>query len=308
MKQKQIITIAGLINQGGVLVGAAAEIGTAIGLHHNKEEKIEADLTALVNATNFFASARDEWSRRKGVLKTLEREVCLHLRKARDSFIPMFGYVYSDAWTVLGYRNSLEAPDKVAVQTAMMEALRAFYTNHPELQLPTASLSAEGTGDLLEVLMEAQSAVASQQSVMRVARNERDLRAKQMRTRVVALVQELKQLIGPMDPRWLNFGLNRPGALEVPEPPTNLQVEMAGNSSAALRWNRGARSSHYRVYVKVHGVDAQYLHVASPADQDCMLENLRAGASHEVVIRAVNATGESRASEVLTFTIPPLQA
>jgi hypothetical protein len=306
MKQKQIITIGGLINQGGVLVGAATELGDILGLHHNNQERIQSDLFNLVALTNDYASAKDELSKRKQSLKSLERDVCLHLRKSRDAVKPSFGYVYSDRWTVLGYRNSLEAPDKAADQTAFMEALRAFYANHPALELPTADLSAEATNVLLEALTQAQSAVASQQAVVKAAREERDRNARQMRTRVVALVQELKQLISPLDPRWLNFGFNMPGAIATPEPPTEVKVERIGAEDVALTWRRGARASHYRVFTKVHGVDGDFVSVASPSDCDCTIDKILRGVPVDIIVRSVNTAGESRPSAVLTVTIPPI--
>src|SRR4051794_11066745 len=98
MKQKTVTTIAGLINQGGVLVGAATDLGATLGLHHNDKDKINADLTDLIMAVGGHEQAKADLYDRRTALKTQAINARTHLRKGRDVFKPFFGYTCSNLW------------------------------------------------------------------------------------------------------------------------------------------------------------------------------------------------------------------
>jgi len=303
MKQLKITTIAGLINQGGVLVGAATDLGAILDLHHNDKDKINEDLTNLIMAVGGHEQAKADLYDRRTALKTTASTTRTHLRKGRDVLKPFFGYTYSNLWTQLGYSNdSLEITDKPEDQQAMLQALRTYYTSHPTFEVPLLNLTAAHTDAVILALRAAQNAVAAQETAVETAMNIRDEKAAAMRTRVSMVVDELSQVLGPLDPRWLTFGLNMPGADETPDQVTGVKVTLIGPTAAAMKWNASARAQYYRVWMKVHGADGDYLAVGSPADLDFTIENLPANSTIDIVVTALNDGGESPVSEVVTIT------
>ncbi len=303
MKQDKVNTIAGLVSQGGVLVGAATQLGVALGLHHNDKDKINADLTELIMAVGNHEQAKADLYDRRTALKIAAKDAQTHLRKGRDVLKPVFGYTYSDVWTIMGYNDSLEVTDRPEDQQAMLQAQRTYYTNHPTFEVPLLNLTAAYTDTVIQTLTAAQQAVSSQEGAVEAAMNVRDEKAKQMRRRVSSLFSELTELLEPMDARWLNFGFNLPGAEQTPETPLNFKATLIGPTAVALKWDAAERASYYRVWKKVSGVDEDYVPVGTPGDLDFTIEDLPANSTVEIQVSAVNTGGESSRSASVTVVM-----
>ncbi|MDB6025731.1 MAG: hypothetical protein JWM68_1954, partial [Verrucomicrobiales bacterium] len=123
-----------------------------------------------------------------------------------------------------------------------------------------------------------------------------------LRKRIRDVINELNMRLDPLDERWLAFGLNKPGALDMPDVPENITAILIGPNAAAMKWDAAARATYYRVWKRVIGVDAEPVAVGSPADIDFTLENLPAASTIEIYVSAVNNGGESQLSEKITIT------
>ena len=301
MKQKQYRSIADLINQGGVLVGAATELGATLGLHHNDKDAIQFDLSNLITSVNVYEGSKEELATRRGTLKDVAHEVTLHLRKSRDNLKPILGYTYSNDWMLLGYNDTMRSPTRPQDQAAFLEALRAYYASHAANEVPTLNLTAAATGTLLTTLTTAQTAVAAQLGTVQSAKVVRDEKRKLMSARVTALRKELSHLMGPTDPRWLNFGFGIPATVQKPEQVTGVVVTILGPSVAAMKWDKSSRASHYRVWKQVIGVDEEPVAVGSPGDIDFNLEGLPQAATVDIYVSAVNEAGEGPKSAKVTI-------
>ncbi|MFN7141951.1 MAG: fibronectin type III domain-containing protein, partial [Limisphaerales bacterium] len=111
---------------------------------------------------------------------------------------------------------------------------------------------------------------------------------------------------GPVDGRWEAFGLNQPGLKQAPKKPENVSVVLEGETAASVKWSPAPRASHYRVWVKVVGVDDEAKPVGRAGDFDFTIENLPPSSEVEVSVSAVNSGGESAASNVvLVRTMQP---
>ena len=115
------------------------------------------------------------------------------------------------------------------------------------------------------------------------------------------LISELETVLDPNDSRWLAFGLNIPGAPATPDVPSHVTATLTG-STAAMKWNAGARADYYRIWQKVHGVDDDYVSVGSAADLDFDVSSLPANSTVELAVSAVNDGGESQLSAAVTVT------
>jgi len=302
MKQKAIKTIAGLINQGGLLVGGATSLAATLDLHHNDKNQINEDLTNLIMSVGGHEQAKaDLYDRRTG-LKLAATNGRAQLRKGRDMLKPFLGYTYSNLWTQLGYNDSMGITDQPEDQQAKLQALRTYYTAHPTFEVPLLNLTAAYTDTVIAALTTAQNAVAAAENAVEATMRVRDEKAAKMRERMSSLVDELNQLLDPLDPRWLEFGLNMPGADETPDQVTGVKVTLIGPTAAAVKWEASARAQYYRVYKKVHGAEGDYVLVGSPGDLDFTIENLPPNATIDIIVRAVNSGGESPVSEVISIT------
>jgi hypothetical protein len=121
-----------------------------------------------------------------------------------------------------------------------------------------------------------------------------------LRKKVRACIAEVGQLIGPLDPRWIALGLNRPGDPDRPDAPENLRVEAAGPGQLRAQCDAAPRAEHYRWYKKVQGVDADFVSLPTTQDPQKIIENLPTGATVEIHVLAGNQGGDSPASENVT--------
>ena len=129
----------------------------------------------------------------------------------------------------------------------------------------------------------------------------KDAKLEAIRKSLRDLINELSALMGPLDQRWKAFGFNMPGADETPDSPDGLSVILIGPNAAAMKWNAAARAAYYRVWMKIHGSNDDYVAMGSPADLDFTLENLPANSTIDIVVTAVNNGGESAVSQVVTI-------
>ena len=68
-----------------------------------------------------------------------------------------------------------------------------------------------------------------------------------------------------------------------------------------VKWSAAARAEHYRVWIKVNGVDQELRAVGNSTDVGLLLEGLPANSTIQVGVSAVNNGGESAISGVVTL-------
>jgi hypothetical protein len=169
------------------------------------------------------------------------------------------------------------------------------------LEVADLGITAAAVLTLLNDINAAEIAVNLQDSALGGLRDTREQAMDTMYS-TRSFIGELSLKLGPLDPRWKAFGLNIPDAEETPEAPLHVKVTLIGPTAAAVKWDAAARAEYYRVWIKVHGSNGDYVAVGSPADLDFTIENLPAGSTIDIVVSAVNNGGESPVSEVITIT------
>jgi hypothetical protein len=205
---------------------------------------------------------------------------------------------------VLGYNDSICSPIRPQDQAAFLEALQAYYKNHPMSQVPELNLTAAATAALLAELTTEQTRIAAQLGAVLQAKNIRDENWRKMNARMVGLRKELSQLMGPSDPRWLNFGFPMPAAAETPEPVRGVVATMISPSIVAMKWDHSSRTSRYRVWKQVLGTDEYPVAIGLSADHQFNFEGPPAGATIDLYVSAANEAGESALSTKVTVVTP----
>ena len=105
------------------------------------------------------------------------------------------------------------------------------------------------------------------------------------------LTQELEQKIGPLDARWLAFGLNRPGAEDVPDAPANTHATGLDGGRVRVQCDHVPRADYFQFWIQVVGVDPEFRRAETFDEPDKILEALPVAATVKIKIRAVNEAG-----------------
>ncbi len=293
MKQKVIQSIPSALTAGGLIKGGLTDLADEIGMNVTTSTEIAQKMTDLIMACGNHEQTKQTKTTRRSALVDAINNGRNYIRVVRDILKVVFGYEYSDSWTALGYKNSLALPDSVEDVIAMLVATAQFFTNNPTLEVAGMNVTAARAQALLDALTAAQNAFAAQDMAVETAVIVRDGKFVDMKRCIANVVKELTLRLDPLDPRWLRFGLNIPGADETPDTPEAPTATLIGPTAMALKWTAAARAVYYHVYKKVVGVDEDFVLAGSPADLDFTIEGLPANATVEIQISAVNSGGES---------------
>jgi len=301
MKQERIKTItAGAAMTRSILAGIT-EVGAGVTLTYNPSTAINLDLESLLIARNIYDQAKLTKATRRETLDGTVKDVQTFARGTRDLFKMRWGSVHSERFAAIGFREGFEVTDSIEDLQDLMQAIHSFFTANPTQEVAglfTAALAQAA----LDALNAAKNAVTMQEGEIAGLMTIRDEKFDALRQRISGVYQELLMQLDPLDARWLKFGFNKPGADETPDKVEGLKVTLIGPTAAATKWEASARASYYRVWMKVHGAEGDYVAVGSPADLDFTIENLPAGSTIDIVVTAVNNGGESPVSDVITIT------
>src|SRR4030095_2582981 len=102
-------------------------------------------------------------------------------------------------------------------------------------------------GELHLALSTAVSTANACRGDSQVKKQARDIALEALTKRLRGVIAELSQLISDTDGRWLDFGLNMPGAVELPEVVEGVVVESSATGHRRVRWNASARAQRYRI-------------------------------------------------------------
>ncbi|MDB6026785.1 MAG: hypothetical protein JWM68_3008 [Verrucomicrobiales bacterium] len=240
-----------------------------------------------------------------GILNAADAELKDYLRDARCVLVHFLGSRWTQLWAATGFpKQSTAVPALSSSREVLAGALKKYFENNPQHQDPFLQVTAANADALKTRVGNARAAFAEATSDGRKKRIARDAAFAALRKRMRGLVTELQTVLEDDSAHWLAFGLNIPDSEATPDVPENVIAKPVTATLTDVKWKAPARASHYRVFQRIIGVDAEPVHVGSPADPDFMLENLPPASTVEITVSAVNDGGESAQSEPVTIVMP----
>jgi hypothetical protein len=116
------------------------------------------------------------------------------------------------------------------------------------------------------------------------------------------LISELGQVLGDNDPRWRRFGLNKPGAPNVPVVPKNVAINANTPGEFFITCAASKYATHYRFFTQRLGFDLEPVFAGRTDAPMFHLTDLTPGQSYEILVTAANAGAESRFSKSVSAT------
>ena len=127
---------------------------------------------------------------------------------------------------------------------------------------------------------------------------------KTLRDRLSGLISELGQLLDDNDPLWLAFGLNEPGATNLPDSADGLVLTAGPAGTVLAHWSNASRATRYRVFKQIDGVDAIPVNIATVTDSDATLTGQPSGKTLKIYIIAANDAGQAAPSDTVQIVVP----
>jgi hypothetical protein len=283
------------------VINGATQYGAAIGLLQNTGLNIRSDVDPLIEANRNYEEGKTALADKRRVVRSVYLTCREFVRVSRDTLRPRFGTLYSESWNILGFVGSLRLPRNANEAQPMLRAISAYFVAHPEFQNSDLDMTSTRADGLLASLLEAQNAAITQEAELANLLKIRGEKALQVKKRLRCVIAELDLKIGALDTRWLAFGLKQPGLPETPEVPANVRVVVTG-LSAEVTWGNAPRADHYRIWLKVVGVDENPRAIGSVADAPFRTDELPANSTMEISLSAVNTGGESQRSNPVSVT------
>jgi hypothetical protein len=267
---------------------------TAIGLKQNKEADVRADLVAAIGAQSNFKSAQAVKVALSTAVTVADSNAKAYIGSARRLLINYLGNGWSAAWEATGFPNhSTAVPATQSERQTLLQSLKTYFTANPAQANAPINVTAAQANTLFTSLSDARNAAAAGNTDCGNKKNLRDDAIMTLRKRMIGLINELGQLLDANDPTWLAFGLNLPGATNLPDPADNLVLTSGGAGVVLADWSDASRATRYRVYKQVPGMDTMFVPVATVGDSDCTIIGLPSSKIVKVQIISANDAGQS---------------
>jgi hypothetical protein len=214
------------------------------------------------------------------------------------------GNSWSTQWEPTGWPDqSTGVPATQQRRMNLCASLKIYFTNVPAHEVAAMGVTAAIAESHYQAVSDKRDALALMEQARTTARESRDAALQALRKRVRDLIGELTALLGPDDPRWHAFGLNRPSDPDVPEPVTALNLRLETTGVMAI-WPRAMRASRYRPFVQRVGVDEKFVAREAVHDSSVLLNSFSSGQTVRVYIVAANDAGEGPESPVAEIALP----
>jgi hypothetical protein len=269
----------------------------AVGIKQNKETDVRADLTAAITAQAGFKASQTAKTALSAAVTVADSNAKAYISSARRVLISFLGEGYSQTWDATGFPNeSTAVPATQGERQALLQSLKNYFTATPAQANAPLNVTAAQAGILFAALSDARSAAADGNNVSGQKKNLRDAAIAKLRTRMSGLIGELGQLLDDLDPRWLAFGLNQPGASSLPDQADSLVLTTGGAGVVLADWSDASRATRYRVFKQIVGVDAAFVAAATVTDSDYTFTGLPSGKTLKVQIISANDVGQAQPS------------
>ena len=276
----------------------ATSVGASVPVVINTAIAIGEDRAAL----GVYRAARKAlvplWAARRTAVKDAQA----FAYKTRGVLENSLGHEWSEAWVDTGWMLTLAIPQSFDEIYELVLALVTYFTNNPTQENEELNVTAAAAQEVADALRAANQAVNHGEAVSADKKIVRDDKFKAGRKRLSSLCKELSIRLGDMDPRWRDFGLNKPGATTVPEVPQNVVVVPQPGSRLQIACDESTNATNYRFYLQRPVLDPEPIPVGSSPAPLFVTEALTPGQTYLVYVSASNEGAESDLSNAVSAT------
>lgn len=276
-----------------------------IGIKQNQEAEVRLNLSAAITAQNDYKTAITAKTTLSTAVTVADSNAKAFIGSARRVLVNYLGEGYSQMWEASGFPDqSTAVPGTQGKRQALLLSLKNYFTANPTQANAPLNITAAQAGTLFTALSDARSAAADGNNIAGQKKSVRDDAMLALRRRLSGLISELGQLLEDNDPRWLAFGLNLPGATNLPDVADSVVLTAGPAGTVLVDWSDTARATRYRVFKQVVTVDLNFIAAVTVTDSDATLSGLLSGKTVRIKIIAANDAGEAQASTVAEIVVP----
>lgn len=297
-----------LIAAGEDLHDGAVQHGAAAGLVKNTAAAIRTDLDALINTKAAFKQADSDKVPAYAALRTADSNAKGFIARAINVLKNYLGNQWSDAWVATGLPdNTVGVPTTQDKRFTALGGLKAYFTTNAGHENVPLNVTAAIATTLHGTLSTARNGVANALSNAKAKAMAFAEATADFKLRFRAAINELedrKTGLGDDDPRWYDFGLNRPADPATPGQPSNVVVSGAGATNVLVIIDGARRANSFNYYKQVMGTDPEPVKVNNVQETQYTVQGLPSGATVQITVTGVNDAGEGPASTPVSVVVP----
>ena len=296
-----------LFTLGEDMADGAHNHGDAVGLKQNTEPDIRGDLDPAVAAQAAYKKVISANTDLATALTVADSNGKAFISSARRVLAGNFGEHWNQLWAVTGFPNhSTAVPGTQGGREALLLSLKNFFTDNPvyEVNTPKLVVTADKANTLWAALVAARSAARDGNTLAGQKKVVRDATEQTLRDRLGGTITELDELLDDTDPLWLAFGLNEPGATNLPEAADALALTAGPAGTVLAHWSAAPRATRYRVFQLIVGVDNVPVNVKTVTEPETTLTGLPSGKTAQLYIVSANDAGQAAAGETVSIVVP----
>ena len=281
--------------------------GAALGLKQNTETSLRADLDPAIAAQADYKKTVSANTDLSTALIVADSNGKAFIGSARRVLASNFGEKWNQSWAGTGFPdNSTAVPNTQAKRQALLLSLKNFFTDNPsyEVNTPKLIVTAALADTLWTALVAARTAAKDGSTLAGQKKVVRDDTEQTLRDRLSGMIAELGQLLDDTDPLWLAFGLNEPGAVNLPDSADALVATAGPAGTVLLHWSAGSRATRSRVFQQILGVDDLPVNVKTVTEPETTLTGLPSGKTAQYYIISANDAGQAAPSDKVTIVVP----
>ena len=295
-----------LLAAGEDLCDGLNQHAVTISIKQNTFALTRADLDLLISTQADFKAAEGAQPTAYAALRSADSNAKGFIARAIKLLSISLGNDWSDAWLATGLPdNTVGVPRTQDGRFAALGGLKAYFTNNPAKEVADANVNvtAAAATALYTAVSNARQGIGNAQNLTKTKVLLRDSAMTAFRKRYRGTVEEIGQLIGAEDPRWYDFGLNRPADPATPGVPANVQATALGSGRALVQADGARRANSLNYYKQVVGVDAEPVKLLNDEGTQHTFEGLPVGATVLFTVTGVNEAGEGQPSTPVAVVI-----
>jgi hypothetical protein len=292
-----------LLAAGEDLCDGMNQHAAAIGLKQNTLALARAELDALLSTHFLFRAAEGAQPAASATLRTADSNAKGFIARAVKVLSISLGNDWSDEWLPTGLPdNSTGVPRTQDKRFAALNGLKAYFTANPGKENAALNVTAAIAATLHTALSDGRLAVANSLSNTKGKLIARDAALEVFRKRFRGTIGELEQLLADDDPKWYDFGLNRPSDPATPGVPGNVVATALGGGRVLVQIDGARRANSHSFYRQLPG-DAEPVKATNTEGAQFTIEGLPAGQTVQITVTGVNDAGEGQPSDPVSVVV-----
>jgi hypothetical protein len=292
-----------LIASGEDFCNGLEQHAAAIGIKQNTFALARAELDALIAAKNALLAAQGAQSPAYAASRSADSNAKGFISRSIKVLSISLGTDWSDAWVATGLpNNSVSVPAKQDDRFVAVGGLKAYFTANPDKENDKLNVTAATATAIYTAVSNGRQGVSNALSNTSTKTGTRDAALEAFRTRYRGGIGELEQILGDDDPKWYDFGLNKPSDPATPGVPDTVNVTALGGGRVLVQIGGVRRANSHSFYRKLP-TDAEPVKVINTEGTQHTIEGLPAGATVQFTVTGVNDAGEGRPSEPVSVVV-----